>query len=486
MAEWVVIFNWFVLIYFLVLGAFQLSLILIAAADIARALRWSPTDALDDQFANPLTPGVSVLMPAYNEEAGIVEAVTSLLMLRYPLHEVVIVDDGSTDRTFEVVRDHFDLREIERAVEPVTPVIGAVESVWVSRNENLTLIRKKNAGRRADALNVALRYAAHPLVCMVDADSILEESALLHVVKPFLDDPERVMATGGVVRPANGVRVEAGRVVSVRAPERLVERVQVVEYLRAFLLSRAGWSRIGGLLIISGAFGLFRKDVLLALGGLDASTLAEDADLVAAIHRYAAREGLEHAVVFVPQPVSWTEVPTSVSVLARQRRRWSQGLIELLVKFRTMIGNPRYGSIGVLAFPFYLAFEALGPIVELAGLIGLALAAWLGVLNVPFMVLFLIAAVLLGSVLSIAAVCVEQLAFHRYSRYRDLLSLILAAFAENLGYRQLHAWWRIQGLLRAIRGGNDAWGSMPRAGFAGREPADTPDSASRGGSQLVS
>ena len=466
MTGFVVGFNWFVLGYFIVLNTVQLTLIALAGIDIARSHRWSATMRDDEIFANPLTPGISIIVPAHNEAAGIAEAVRAMLTIRYPLHEVVVVDDGSTDDTFGVLSRTFNLVEVDLVFPNHVPVTGVVRSMWLAgTGEPLTVIRKENAQRRSDALNAGLNYARFDLVCMVDADSILEQDALLRVVRPFVDDPERVVGTGGVIRAANGARVDRGRIVNVRLPKRWIERVQVVEYLRSFLLGRTGWSRIGGLLIISGAFGLFRKDLVYAIGGLDRNTLAEDADLVAALHRHLRRTGQDHRIVFVPDPVCWTELPTTATMLSRQRRRWSHGLADLLWKFRAMIGNPRYGVLGVLTMPFYLAFEAFSPVVELLGLVAVVVALVLGILNWPFVGLLVLASVGYGVFLSLAAITVEELAFHRYARWRDLGALVAASIIENVGYRQAHSWWRLRGLLSALRGRPAVWGEMTRSGF---------------------
>lgn len=305
-------------------------------------------------------------------------------------------------------------------------------------------------------------------MCLVDADSLLDEEALLRVAKPFVDDPERTVATGGVIRAANGSTVVHGRLVDPQMPGTWLPRIQVLEYLRSFLLGRTGWSRLGGLLIISGAFGLFRRDVVVELGGLDLTTLGEDAELVARIHHHMRRRRRRYRVAFVAEPVCWTEVPGSLSALARQRRRWSQGLAEVLWRHRSMMFNPRYGRIGLLTLPYYLLFEMLGPLVELTGVVAVAAGVTLGVLNLPFAVLFAAVAFGYGLMLSLVALAIEEFSFFRYPRWRDFGLALVAAVAENVGYRQLHAWWRIQGLWRALRGRDVGWGAMTRTGFGGR------------------
>lgn len=465
-------FNWFVLSYFLLLNTTQLVIILIAAADVGSSVRWAPSNGFDELFANPLTPGVSIVVPAYNEATGIAQSVRAMLNVRYPLHEVVVVDDGSTDETFQILRRTFGLVPVQRVPPGHIPLIGTVRSVWAAgTGEPLTVVRKHGAGRRSDALNAGLNYARHELVCMVDADSILEVDALLHVAKPFVDDPRHVVGTGGAIRAVNGTTIERGRVVDVRAPSSWLVRIQIVEYLRAFLLGRTGWSRVGGLLIISGAFGLFRKDLVYEVGGLDPDTMAEDADLVATLHRHLRGQNRPYRLVFVAEPVCWTEVPPTREVLARQRRRWSHGLGQLLWKFRGMIGNPRHRTLGMITLPFYLLFEALGPVVEVAGMFCVVAGMILHLLNWPFVGLIALAALGYGVLVSIASILVEELTFHRYERWRDLLALIAASVVENVGFRQAHSWWRLKGLFAVVRGRPAVWGEMPRIGFA-PDPVD--------------
>jgi cellulose synthase/poly-beta-1,6-N-acetylglucosamine synthase-like glycosyltransferase len=241
--------------------------------------------------------------------------------------------------------------------------------------ETLTVVRKTNGGK-ADALNVGINLARHPLVCMVDADSLLDPDALLSVAKPFGDDPLRAAACGGVVRIANGCKVLGGRVVDVRMPGPWLLRIQVVEYLRAFLMGRTGWSRLGGLVVISGAFGIFRRDLVVRIGGMAHDTIGEDAELVVRLHHYLRERGEDYRVIFVAEPVSWSEAPSRLRVLGRQRRRWHRGIAEILSKHRRMIGNPRYGRIGVIALPYYVVFELLAPFVELSALVLLPLGLW--------------------------------------------------------------------------------------------------------------
>jgi len=455
-----------VLVYFLLINTSYLVLTALAAVEFARHIRRQPFAGLEEAYSSPLTRPVSVLVPAYNEAAGIVESVRAMLGLRYPEFEVIVIDDGSTDDTAARLIEAFDLVAIPRAVPDDVPARGAVRDVLVPRDAvtPLVLVRKENGGR-ADALNVGVNASQYPLVCMVDADSILDPDALLTVSKPFADDPVRVVATGGVIRAVNGSRVRSGRVVDVRMPRQWIARIQVVEYLRAFLLGRTGWSRLGALSLISGAFGLFRRDVVVEVGGFDPDSLGEDFELVVHMHRHLREARRDYRVVFVAEPVSWTEVPSSRSVLARQRRRWHRGLAQVLWRHRVMMMNPRYGRIGLVALPYYLVFELLAPVLELIGVFIVPVGLLLRAVNVDYALLFLTVALGYAILVSVAALAVEEFSFHRYSRWRDLGIAVVAAVLENVGYRQLTCWWRIQGLWSQLTRRSAVWGVMTRTGF---------------------
>ena len=458
--------DWAVLTYFVALNSSYLALIVLASAEFAKHLRRQSFAGSDDMFRSPLTIAVSVIVPAHNEGPGIVAAVLAMTALRYPRYEIVVVDDGSTDDTFDKLKARFDLREVPRVVPADIPYQSHVLSVHVARGDfgALTVIRKTNGGK-ADALNVGINLARHPLICMVDADSVLDPDALLSVAKPFGDDPLRVAACGGVVRIANGCKVVGGRVVDVRMPKSWLVRIQVVEYLRAFLMSRTGWSRIGGLVVISGAFGVFRRDLVVRIGGMATDTIGEDAELVVRLHHYLRDRGEDYRVIFVAEPVSWSEAPSSIRVLGHQRRRWHRGIAEILSKHRHMILNPKYGRIGLLALPYYVLFELLAPFVELAALVLLPLGLWAGAVDLAFAWRFALVAYGYGLLVSLVALLIEEVSFHRYPRWTDMLRGVAAAILENFGYRQILAGWQVAGAVAAWHGRQAVWGTMTRTGF---------------------
>ena len=464
-------------VYSVLINLSYLALTGLALADLTGYRRRLEYAGYDEWFLQPNSRGVSVLMPAYNEAANIVQSVHAMTSLRYPDLEVVVIDDGSADSTSEVLIAEFDMVEVPLVPGGHIPTKGSVLSTWVSRRgaHNLALVRKANGGK-ADALNAGINHARKELVCMVDADSLLDPQALLNVARPFADDPGRVVAAGGVVRVANGSRVDRGRVTNLRMPRRWLARVQVVEYLRAFLIGRAGWSRLGGLLIISGAFGIFRKDLLLEAGGMATDCIGEDAELVVRLHRTLAESRTRAEVVFVPEPVAWTEVPSTRRVLRVQRRRWHRGLAEIFVRHRRMLFRPRYGVIGMITMPWFLFFELLSPVVEIIGLgyfflllVFLGVEQWVGtgldLVNPPVLLIMLTASVLFSVFVTLVALLAEEVSFRRYRGLPDLFRAIYAAVEENLGYRQLNAWWRFGGIVEVLRRSAHHWGDMQRAGF---------------------
>jgi cellulose synthase/poly-beta-1,6-N-acetylglucosamine synthase-like glycosyltransferase len=459
-----------IICYFLLINSSYLLLILVAGSGSLRYMRRLPHSGRQEALGGRLTPGVSVIMPAYNEAASIVPAVQAMLSLRHPRHEVIVVDDGSRDDTVARLTEAFDLVEVDRPLPGDVPVRAAVRSVAVPRDgrTRLVVVAKENSGK-AEAVNTGINASAEDLVAVVDADSLLDPDALLVVSKPFADDPVRVVASGGMVRVANDCPVVAGRITDVRMPSSWLARIQVVEYLRAFLLSREGWSRMGALILISGAFGVFRRDVLVEVGGLAHGSLGEDFELVMRLHKRLRETGREYRVEFVAEPICWTEVPTSVRVLHRQRKRWHRGLWETLWAYRAVLGRPRYGAVGLVALPWYWLFELLAPVLELGGLALIGLGAALGVINMAFFWLFMAVAYGFGIVVTLAAMAIEELSFPKYRRWRDLGVAVLACFAENLGYRQATAWWRAEGWWASLRGRAQVWGTMTRTGFAGSQ-----------------
>ena len=456
-------FDLAVLIYFLAINTINLTFTVIAFFRLRSHRRRWTTRALGGVMRSPATPGISIVAPAYNEEATVAESVRSLLLLNYPLFEVVLVNDGSKDRTLDVAIRTFDLVRAPATYEqpiPTRPVRGVYRSIG---GADLVMIDKENGGK-ADAMNAGINAARYPLVCIIDADSLLEEHALSRAVLPFLEDPQTV-AAGGIIRIVNGSTVERGRVVDVRLPGSLLGSMQVVEYLRAFLAGRVAQSALKMLLVVSGAFGVFKRDAVVRAGGFRTDTIGEDMELIVRLHRTYLERRIPYRIVFLPDPVCWTEAPESVAVLRRQRNRWQRGTLQVLGFHRRMLFNPKYGTVGLLALPYYLVFEALGPIIELLGYVVTAVAVAVGLIDFVFAELLFLAAVVYGTLISLLSVVLEELAFRRYPRVLDLVRLALYGIIENFGYRQLTTWWRLAGIVDYFRG-RQGWGVMTRKGFS--------------------
>ena len=455
--------NIVVIVYFVALNLGYLVTSLVAFRALRRYARHLRTLDTEELLTAAGAPPITLIAPAYNEEATCVEATRSLLTLRYPEYEILVVNDGSADSTLARMTDAFDLEPATRAPTgrlATKPVRGLYRS---RTHPNLWVVDKANGGK-SDALNVGLNHCRTPLFCAMDADSLLERDALVRVVRPFLEDHDMI-AAGGIIRIVNGCTVQRGEVTRVTLPRRLLPRFQVLEYLRAFLSGRMGWAAIQATLIISGAFGLFRRSIVVEAGGFATDTVGEDMELVVRLHRYCRERGIPYGVTFVPDPVAWTECPESVRILGRQRDRWQRGLTEVLMRHRRMLFNPRYGRIGMLAYPYFFFLEMLGPAVEVAGYVAFAILVAFGYTSTRYTVAFLAVAIVFGVSLSVAAVGLEELSFRRYPRFGHLMHLFSLAVAENFGYRQLSTYWRVRGMISAMRG-KKGWGAMTRTGFA--------------------
>lgn len=456
MIDWL---HAFFLIYFIGLTAGYLLLNLSSLTVVRKHALAARPDLMPRAWQSALPP-VSILVPAYNEAATITGSVRSLLQLTYPEHEIIVINDGSSDNTLEVLRQKFELVEEPRLVR-VQLHSKPVRGLWQSRRyPNLRVLDKENGGK-ADALNAGINQAQYPLFCSVDADSILQRDSLQRIMRPFLEDPDTI-AAGGTVRVANGCDIRDGMVRRAGLPARLLPRLQVVEYLRAFLFGRMGWAPINALLIISGAFGVFRKSAVVEAGGYREANMGEDMELVVRLHRHMRLAGRRYRIHFIPDPVCWTEAPEDLRTLRTQRIRWQRGLLESLMTHRALLFNRRAGPVGWVAYPFLLFFEAIGPLIEVVGygvVIGLFLA---GLLDLTSLLLFLLVAIGFGMLISMVALLLDELSFPVYPGRRNIMRLFTAALIENLGYRQLTSWWRLRGILQWLTRSKAHWGSMER------------------------
>ncbi len=454
--------------YFLTINLVYLVLITISFFYIRQQMREKNVFSLEGLFSSNLYNPISILAPAYNEESTVVASVRSLLQLQFPNYEVIVINDGSKDRTMDVLIENFKLKKVDRYV-PLILSHKPIKAIYKSDLYPELLVVDKENGRKADALNTGINVSRNDLICSIDADSVLEPKVLQNMLKCFIED-DTTIAVGGIVRIANDCVFEDNVMKEVRIPKSFYARIQVVEYLRAFLFGRVGWDYLDSLLIISGAFGLFDRQAVLKVGGYLHDTVGEDMELVVRMHRYHREKKIPYRVRFIPEPVCWTEVPEDRAVLARQRNRWQRGLADTLWRHKKMMFNPRYGRLGFFAMPFFFFIEMLGPIVEVGGYVFFFLSWVFDALNLEFALVFLAASILLGMVLSIASVLCEEYTYRRYPNISHIFIMFFYALVENFGYRQMHSWWRLMGLVDFVKG-NKSWGEMTRKGFGTQQTA---------------
>lgn len=451
-------------VYYLLCNLIYLILLGTAFYTTGRHQRHLESHRLDWIHSSVLTPPITILAPAHNEEKSIRTAVQSMLDLDYPELEVIVVNDGSSDHTLQELTDAFALRELNALYVAQVPS-ARIRSMYRSpRDPRLLVVDKEPGGSKADAVNAGLNAATSPWVCVIDSDSMLEKDALLRIMTPVLYGSKNVVGAGGIIRVLNGSIIENGRLKQVRLPRKPIEALQVIEYLRAFLIGREAWATLNMLMIISGAFGIFRTDLIRSVGGYRASSIGEDFDLVARMHRELLQRGETYRIQFVPDPVCWTEVPFDWRSLARQRARWQKGLLDVLWTTRDMLFRRRYGRIGSVALPYLWAFELFAPVIEIAGIFTIVAAALLGVLSREFFLQFLLFGYAFATMISIGSVLQEEFTYKRYSDWHDVGRLITYCFVEHFPYRQLHMFWRLQGIWQYLRG-DMTWRPLKRHGI---------------------
>jgi biofilm PGA synthesis N-glycosyltransferase PgaC len=443
-----------------------LVLTVFSAISLRKYLRKNSYVDYNSIVSSPLAPTISVIAPAFNESQTIEDNIRTLLSLYYNNFEVVVVNDGSSDNSMELMIKTYDLEKVNYFFDYRLPC-KRIRGVYKSKNRSfkkLTVIDKVNGGK-ADSLNAGLNVCKNDLVVSIDADSIMEPDALLKMVKPFMEAKEKkVIGTGGVIRIANSCDISGGHINKVNLPKKFIPRAQVMEYTRAFLMGRMAWSELDGLLLISGALGMFDRDVVIQAGGYHTDTVGEDMELVVRMRRYMTDKNLGYDVVYIPDPLCWTEVPTTLKVLARQRSRWTRGTMETLFTHRKLFLNPKYGKLGMLGYPYWLMFEYLAPIIEFFGILWFIFLAITGNLNWPFFLLLFGFVYFFAVSLSVWSVLFEEMTYHKYERKRDVFRLIGTAFLEPIFYHPLVMLMSIKGNLDKIFNRNN-WGKMERKGF---------------------
>lgn len=433
------------IVYFLGINGTYLALTATAIAVICRLPR--ADEGID--FDAPVPP-VSVIVTAYNEELVILESVLSLLRSDHPEFEVIVVNDGSTDRTLEVAKDAFDLERLDTL--PSVPITTeSIRGVYRSRIfDNLRLVDKVNGGA-GDAANAGLGLACHAHVAHVDSDCIVEPSTLRHTMTLLAKAGDEAVATGAHLRVGNGVSVERGRILEVVDPRRLVERFQTVEYLSAFMTFRVGWGQLNAMPVVSGAFGAWRRDAVIAFGGFSTELTHFDIGTTWRAHDYFRRRQEPYRITHDPDPTIWTQVPSTWTELARQRKRWQRVVYETVWVHRRMLFNPRYGVAGMVGLPNLLVYEALGPFVELSAYAFVIYLGIIGELRVELLVTFLLVSFGLTAVVRAAGLVIDASFFRRYSR-RSMARLIVLALLEPVTYHLFLLPPRAFALVEFLRG----------------------------------
>jgi cellulose synthase/poly-beta-1,6-N-acetylglucosamine synthase-like glycosyltransferase len=445
------LFNLLLAAYFVIGNGTYTLLMLLSVVSVWLHKRRRTYEGLQQLRESPLTPPVTIIMPAWNEQNVIVDSVRSVLQTDYPGLQVCVVDDGSSDETLTRLLAAFGMVQTFRITRPRLST-RQIRAFHVSPDFPNLLVISKERGGKPDALNAGLNHCRTPYFCTLDADCILERDALLRLMRPVLRSRVQIVASGGVVRVLNGCAVAGGRLVQVNLPPRGLERFQVVEYLRSFLFGRTGWNIIAGTLIVSGAFAMFHRETVIEAGGFDLDTVTEDMELVVRLQRWARERHRGVRVSFTSDPVCWAQCPDTFAMLARQRRRWQLGLLQTLRKAAPMFFNPAFGVLGFVSLPFHAFVEGVGALVEPMGYLVIPVAAVLNPVLLKFLLPLVLLSLAYAACLSMAAVALEEITYHRYSSARQLVTLLVYALLENFGYRQVVLWYRFEGVVRFLTG----------------------------------
>ena len=445
-------FNYCVGVYFGVMNTIYSVLLALALCVIFRHLRRIKYSPYKEFTISQETPPVTILIAMHNEEKVVLRSIRSALATEYPFFEVIIINDGSTDGTLQKVIDTFGLKKIDRVYRTFLKT-KPVKGFYFSLETPHLLVIDKEQGGKADALNCGINVSRSPYFCSLDADSLLEKDALIRVMTPLLDSNVPVIASGGVVRIINGLRLTNEiEIEEIDLPDNTLLLFQIVEYIRGFLFGRVGWDNLRSLLILSGTFSLFQKASVVEAGGFMVGNLAEDMDMIVRLHRHMLKKKKPYRIRFVSDPICWTEAPDDFKMLGRQRRRWHLGLIQTIFQNREMMFNPQFGRIGMAVLPYYVIFEILGPVIEVLGYFFVIISFFLGILSLDFLLLFLTLAIFYGVFLSTASIFLEELTFKRYPKWSHLFKLLIYGVLENFGYRQINSFWRFEALIQYFIG----------------------------------
>lgn len=414
------------------------------------------------------SPSISIIAPAFNESLNIVENVRSLLSNHYVNYDVIIVNDGSQDNSLEKLIEVYDLIPVDYLINEIIPTMPLRKGIFKSTNpafDKLIIVDKENGGK-SDALNMGLNISTSEYVACIDVDCLLLEDALQKMIKPFLEiTDKKVIAAGGVIRISNSCIVKEGKLHAINFPDKLIEQGQILEYIRAFLLGRMAWSRLNGLLVISGAFGLFDKKIALKVGGYDRNTVGEDMELVVRMRGYMEEEKIPYKVAYIPDPLCWTEAPDNYKIFISQRNRWTRGTIETLRKHRKIGFNPKYNVLGMLSYPYWFFFERMAPLIEFIGVIYFVILVISDKIRWDYAIGFIILAYLFTVVFSLIAIISEELTYNQYKKKGTGIRLLRIAFLEPFVIHPFILYAAIRGNIDYYFNKKKKWGQMTRKGM---------------------
>ncbi len=457
--------TYFIIAYMIFVAVFYLFMLIVSTRYLRSMFQLDDKLPYEELLHSSDTKPISIIVPAYNEEVGIYSSVRSLLSMNYPEFEIIVVNDGSKDDTAKTMIEKFAMVKVNLVVRKSLET-KKVHAIYQSKiYHSLYLVDKENGGK-SDALNAGINVSKYPYICSLDGDSVLERDALLKVMKPIVESNGDVIVTGGSIRIANGCEIERGEIMKIGLPKNPIAVMQVIEYLRAFLMGRIGLSKHNLLLIVSGAFGLFHKEWVIKAGGYRTNTIGEDMELVVRIHRLLKDEKASKRIEYIPDPVCWTEAPDSIKILRKQRMRWHRGLFESLWIHKRMIFNPKYGKVGLISMPYFLFVELLSALFECIGYLIVFVGLLLSLINFHTAFLFFLVAFLYGSILSMFSVLLEEWSLRKYETKKELLTLFFYALSEIFWYRPLTVFWRVEGLFQALVNRRHVWGEMERKGIS--------------------
>ena len=458
----IVVFNYFCMAFTLLLNIIYVVQLFVSLFRVHKNYNKTFSDDYHSYVDSDNLLPISLIIPAYNEQENIVQNVKSLMTINYPMFEIIVVNDGSTDKTGELVVEAFKMHKIETSIRYQIPT-QKIEAVYYSKQyPNLLYVQKQNGGK-SDALNAGINISRYPLFTCLDADSRIEKDALLRLSMEFIKDSRTVVA-GGLVRIANGSKIVNGELKGFSMPKKLIERFQIVEYYRSFLMGRVFWSASNSLLIVSGAFGLFRKQTVIDVGGYKRNTIGEDMEIVVRIHRYMRKHRKKYKVKFNEFSICWTQGPMSVQDIRSQRRRWQIGLMDTLISHIGMTFNPFYGVVGLFSVPYNWIFELLGAVVEVIGYFLIPFTLIMGELNMFFFIIYFLLSVALGVILSEGSLVLEQYTHRAAMNAKQSIAISIYAVLENFGYRQMITLFRVEGIIK-YRKLRKSWGKIKRKEF---------------------